>query len=136
VAGIAGTTVVHLLSPADGHQPVYAPERLVGRIANRFLHRQLSPSQRRRYGTLLRWLYGPSWGAVFGAAQGVARIPYPAAALALGTTVWAFELMALPLSGATPALKKWGLAQIAGDGLQTVLYGIATASALALLDEA
>ena len=135
LAGMAGTAVVQLLSMGDHRKPVYHPDRLASRLVARHLHRALSPAEGRRLGMLLRWLYGPGWGSAFGEVQERLRLPYAIAGLALGGTVWLFELVALPLSGATPQLKAWGAREIARDGFQAVLFGVATASALAILDD-
>ena len=134
LAGIAGTAVIQLVSLGKQDDTVYQPERLAGRLASRYLHRCLSPSERRTAGSVLRWLYGPGWGTAFGEVQEVVHVPYPIAGVALGAAVWVFELLALPLTAATPRLKSWGKGQIAMDGIQAILFGVATASALTLLE--
>lgn len=133
LAGAAGTMVVHLLSSGDASRPVYSPERLAGRLASRYLDRRLSKSRRHRYGLILRWLYGPSWGVTFGALQETADVPYPITGLILGISLWWFELVALPISRATPGLERWTPAEILADGVQAILFGVATSSTLALL---
>lgn len=133
LAGLAGTAVVQLLSLGDHSKPVYQPDRLASRLAARYLHRALSPTQGRRVGALLRWTYGPGWGSAFGEVQERLRLPYGIAGVGLGGAVWLFELVALPLTGATPELKSWGTRQIARDGLQAMLFGVAAASALAIV---
>ena len=135
LAGIIGTAAVQLLSGRPGPGPVYAPERLAGRLAERYAGRRLRHSQQRRLGMVLRWIYGPSWGAVFGELQGLTGMPFALAGLTLGAGVFVFELLALPLSGATPGLRRWGKSDIVGDAGQTLVFGLATASAMALLED-
>jgi hypothetical protein len=134
VAGLAGTAVLQLLSAAQRQEPIYAPERIAGRLVERYLRRPLPGPERNTVGRFLRWTYGPSLGSAFGEAEQMTQLPYPLSGLCLGAAVWAFELVALPLTGATPPLRTWGLRTILGDGLQALLFGIATASAHTLME--
>ncbi|MDQ6944688.1 MAG: hypothetical protein M3256_00115 [Actinomycetota bacterium] len=83
----------------------------------------------------MRWSYGSGLGAIYGIAQDGLRLPFPLAGLGLGAAVWIFEILALPATGATPPLRRWGRAQIAGDALQTMLFGTAAAATLAVLGQ-
>ena len=134
VAGIVGTAVLHLLGSKTDRDTVYAPKRLALRLASRYAKQRLSSRQARRAGTALRWLYGPSWGVALGQTQDRLGEPYVVAGVQLALAIWAFELIALPLTGATPSLRDWGPRQILGDAVQALLFGVATASAYALLD--
>jgi hypothetical protein len=133
-AGLAGTLVVQLLSSGKSARDVFDPPRMAARLSDRYLGKPLSPSEQRRYGALMRWLYGSAWGALFSEAQAVLAVPSPLAAVGLGGTVLIFELVALPLTGATPQLSKWGWHQIGKDALQAMLFGTCVASTLVLLD--
>lgn len=134
LAGLTGTLVVQLLSSGDRRHDVFDPTQMAGRLSNRYLGERLSPGQQRRYGGLMRWLYGSTLGVLFSEVQAVLRLPSPVAALGLGGTVLIFELLALPLSGATPPVRTWGWGQIGKDALQTMLFGASVASAVVLLD--
>jgi hypothetical protein len=76
----------------------------------------------------MRWPYGASWGIAFSLLPASRR--WVAAGAGLGAAVWLFELLALPLSGATPPLRKWRLEEVGLDALNSCLYGVVTAAAL------
>ena len=73
-----------------GREPAYAPAAVARRVLGN-----------RRYGPLLRWLYGPALGVVYGALRSRWRLP----SLAFGAAVAAAELLAMPRLGATPPLR-------------------------------
>jgi hypothetical protein len=133
IAGLAGTLVVQLLAGRTDTEKVYAPQRVVLQLSTRYPRRRLSTRDAGRVGTALRWLYGLSWGAGFGAAQERLGVPYLLSGLGLAATVFGFEMVFLPGIGATPALRDWGRRQVIADGVQALLFGLATTSTLALL---
>lgn len=128
--------MISLLGSAGRGKPVYDQDRLAGRLGRRILHRRLSAVDRRRYGTVMRWGYGLSLGAVFGVAQRRLRAPLLLAGPGLGICIWLFELATLPRVGATPPLRQWSSGEIAGDAVQAVGFGLAAAFTLALMDRA
>jgi hypothetical protein len=134
LSGVVGTLLVTLWSRGSARSRVYEPASMVGRLSRRYLRRDLPSDDLRRYGMILRWTYGPSWGALFGAAQRELGLPYPIAALGLGGALYLFELVALPLSGATPSLSRWGWGAVLDDAAQTMLFGVSVASLMALLE--
>ena len=136
-AGLAGTAVLTLLAEGErrrrGGPAVFEPGRMAGRLAQRHLGVELSVRQRRCAGQLMRWPYGAAWGVVLSAVGGVvprARA-WPVRGAALGGAVLAFELIALPLVGATPGLRQWGRDEIVSDGVNTLAYGLVAAAILA-----
>lgn len=71
-----------------GHKPVYD----TGKMGERLFGNA-------RVGELMRWVYGPSLGFV----QRRLRLP----PLLFGPLVAVAELIAMPLAGATPPVRKW-----------------------------
>ena len=90
-----------------GHRPVYD----TGRMGKRLFGSA-------RAGEALRWIYGPSLALL----QRKLRI-HP---LLFGPLVAAAELIALPLTGATPPVRKWSKGEV------PLLFAHATAFALAV----
>jgi hypothetical protein len=133
-AGAAGTAVISLLGSARQGKPVSEPDRLAGRLGRKILHRRLSGVTRRRSGTLMRWSYGLSLGAMLGLAQRRLRAPLFVAGPGLGLSIWVFELAMLPRVGATPPLRQWSSADIAADAVQAMCFGVAAAATLALIE--
>ena len=89
-----------------GHKPVYDPGKMGKRLFGNA-----------RAGEAMRWIYGPALGFV----QRRLRIP----ALLFGPLVAAAELLAMPLTGATPPVRKWPKGEV------PLLFVHATAFALA-----
>jgi hypothetical protein len=136
IAGLAGTVVTSALSAAQarlrGRPAVYEPGRMAGRLAGR-AGLELNGRERAWAGSLMRWPYGASWGAALGAAPAPR---WPLAGLVLGGALLSFELVALPLSGATPPVRKWGREELASDAINAFAYGLGTAAVLAALRRA
>ncbi len=132
LAGIAGTAALSLLTGAEarlrGRAPVYEPARMSGRLARRFLDVDLLPQERRLAGRLMRWPYGALWGVMLSLFQPRSR--WLTSGLGMGAMIWLFELLALPLSGATPPLWKWDAEDVGLDGVNSCVYGAVTAAVL------
>ncbi len=142
VAGTAGTAAEMVATTVEdrlrGGPAVFDPGVMAGRLAHSWLHRRFSAEQKRLLGTAMRWAYGPGWGVLFGVGRPALRrrapdLAWPLLGLALGGAVFGFELMALPLSRATPALNAWGRRQVLQDALNTAVYGLVVALAYHLL---
>ena len=138
LAGLAGTATLTLLSAGEerrrGRAPVYDPGLMVGRLAARYLGVELTDRQRQAAGLLMRWPYGALWGLALGAAPSLGS--WVLWGTALGGAAFGFELIALPLVGATPRLRQWGRSEIAVDAVNTFTYGLVTSAALSLLERA
>ena len=109
---IRGLLATLLLEGADvverrwlGHRPAYDTRRMGKRLFGS-----------ERAGEALRWIYGPALAAV----QRWTRLP----ARLFGPLVAAGELVALPLTGATPPVRKWKRGEV------PLLFAHATAFAL------
>ncbi len=132
LAGIAGTAALSLLTGVEarlrGRAAVYEPARMSGRLARRFLGIDLLPQERRLAGTLMRWPYGALWGVTLSLLQPRSR--WLTSGLGLGAMIWLFELVALPLTRATPPLRKWDAKEVGLDGVNSCVYGAVTAAVL------
>ncbi len=115
-----------------GSRAIYEPGVMAGRLSHRLLGVELNGRRRTAAGMLMRWPYGAAWGMGLSALGRRPSVPLTAAAL--GFSVWVFELMALPLSGATPPLRRWSAEAVWTDLANTLAYGAVTALALARLE--
>lgn len=139
IAGLVGTAAEVAASRLGrrlngGRTPVYAPPRMAGRLARRYLGWTPSSRQCSILGTAMRWSYGPSWGAVASlVSQRLARPGVLAGGAMLGATISGFEFVALPVTGATPPLREWGVLPVLLDAFGAGAYGLTTAAVLAAL---
>ncbi len=137
-AGIAGTAAEVVATRIEdrlrGHRSILDPGLMAGRLSRTRLHRPLSPGGRPWIAAAMRWTYGPSWGLLLGVLLGDRRrVRWPLWGLGLGSAILGFEVLSLPLSGATPPLRDWGLRPLVEDSLNTALYGVAAAGVWRLL---
>ena len=124
LAGLAGTAALGrfewLERLALGREPAYAPAAISGRLFGT-----------RRYGPLLRWIYGPALGVAYGAlaARSAGRSARwrPARPLSFGLAVAAAELIGLPWIGATPRLRG---REVAALVVHACAFSLATDAAL------
>lgn len=133
VAGLAGTAVEGGLTALErrwrGRPALSDPDRMAGRLARRLLGRSLGRRERRLAGALLRLSYGA--GLAVALAPVVTRARHrPLAGAAMGALIWSFELVALPLSGATPPLRRWSREELWTNLLNASVYGVVVAEAL------
>ena len=77
----------------------------------------------------MRAVYGPTWGAVI-ATLPLRHVPAPLRALTVASAIWLFELVALPLSGATPPLRQWPRGEAAFDATNALVYSAVTCAVL------
>ncbi|MFP2926463.1 hypothetical protein ACLESO_14830 [Pyxidicoccus sp. 3LG] len=137
LAGATGTVAlrafVSLRNRVLGRAPPYAARHIAARLARAMLHRELSPLQARRWGDVMRAVYGPllgvAWGLLRESAPG---IPVPRGLL-LGVGVLALELMAFPVLRATESLHTWSAAEHGWLIAQTAVFGLVTEATLSSL---
>jgi hypothetical protein len=134
IAGAAGSSAVAAAGALEerlrGRPSVTDPGLMAARLARRFLHAELDRRERLAARSA-RWPYGALWGLAAAAAPPFRG--WPLTGVALGAAVFTFELIALPLVGATPPPDRWRAGEIAANGLNTTLYGLVTAGVLRLL---
>lgn len=124
LAGALGTLALaasdRLERRALGRRPVYAPAQIAARLFG------VRPGGRARVvGAVLRWSYGPLIGLIGSRVVPPRRGWSWRRALGLGAAVHAFELLALPLTGATPALARWPRMERLSLAFHTTIFGVA-----------
>lgn len=106
LAGLAGLTAFEALERRLlGRPPVYAPTRIAARLLRRYTPRaHIHPAYA---GTALRLCYSALLAGFF--VRGRRFLPRSSAGAAAcsAALVTGFELLALPLTGATPPLGSW-----------------------------
>lgn len=136
IAGTAGTLAHQGLTPLRnawlGHLPPYAVRTIVSRLGKHVLSRPLRASQARGWGLVMRFTYGPALALAWTRVRAwVPRsLPVPLRGLLLGAGVFAFEVLSLPLVGATRPPRTWTRGDFALLAAQTGLFGLVTEALL------
>lgn len=115
LAGLLGTAALSAFERVErallGRSPSYAaPE--VGRALVRRLGMPCSDAFGRRVGLLLRWLYGPTLGALGAMAFPRSSRAVVRSGLCLSSAVYVFEILAMPATRATPPVRDWALREL------------------------
>jgi hypothetical protein len=116
-----------------GRLPLYAPSSLARYMARRSFGVELNRGAAGDLGSAARWVYGPSLGAAFHRVVPRAHRRSLPAGVALAVAIYGFELVAMPLVGATPPLRKWPRGEALLLLLHTSAFGLATILAERLL---
>ena len=128
-AGLAGTAAMTLSSTIEakiGHrEPSTAPADAARKLLG---VKPEGAEQAKRFGTIVHWAYGTSWGAVRG-LLGCTGLPAPAASAAHMVLLWGSEQVMLPALGVTPPLTEQDAADIAIDAWHCVVYAAAAGAA-------
>ena len=133
-AGALGTLALTAWEPLRdavlGHPPVYAVDRLARRGARRWWGWKLSPRIAQRWGLGMRWVYGPTLGALYAWSR-----PFlPPAALRggvlLGLAVGAFEWLSFAPLRVTAPPRTWSRAEHGLLVFQVLLFGLVTEAVL------
>jgi hypothetical protein len=138
VAGAAGTAAMTAAQTAylkaREQEPSTTPAEVGRRIAEGVLQRDVPEERMGALNNVMHWLYGTSWGALFG----LSRAGREAAPLADGArfagVVWGASLVQLPAMGLAPPVWKYPPQQLASDVGFHLVYGVGVATAYALLD--
>ena len=103
------------------------PAEVGKRVIRGVLHREVSEEQTETLNNAMHWLYGTSWGALFGlAAAGRA----PGLGVGFGVVVWGAEQVELPAMQLSPPIwESFDPKSIAPDLGFHLVYGVATAMA-------
>jgi hypothetical protein len=132
-AGVVATAAEAGLSAAEVRVlgvPPYAPDVIAERLARRAGVR-LDRSGARLAGAFMRAGYGPVWGLP--ALVLAKTMPAPLGALLLASSLFGFELAALPLSGATVLPSQWPRRFLVADAMNTLIYSTVAVGVAALL---
>lgn len=136
LAGTAGTLAHQGLTPLRnawlGHLPPFAVRSIVSRLGERVLGQPLSDARTRDWGLAMRFTYGPSLALAWTRVRGwlPRSLPTPVRGLLLGVGVLAFEVLSLPVVGATRPLRTWTRGDFALLAAQTGLFGLVTEAVL------
>jgi hypothetical protein len=137
LAGAAGTVAlrafVALRNRVLGRAPPYAARHIAARLSRSVLHRELSPRQARRWGDVMRAVYGPMLGVAWSYVRGNASGTLVPSGLLLGVGVLGFELATFPVLRATESMSTWSAAEHAWLVAQTAVYGLVTEATLSAL---
>ena len=133
-AGALGTLALTGLEPLRdallGHAPPYAVKHLAAQGAKRWLGLRLAPRAAGRWGLVMRWVYGPTLGALHVWLR--PRLPQAGwlRGGVLGGGVWLFERLVFPRLGVTPPARSWSPAERHWLAVQTLLFGLVTEAVL------
>ncbi|HZH78585.1 MAG TPA: hypothetical protein VEY88_21330 [Archangium sp.] len=133
-AGALGTLALTALEPLRdtvlGHAPPYAVRHLAARGAKRWLGLRLGPREAQGWGLVMRWVYGPTLGALHAWLRPLLPQARGLRGWVLGGGVWLFEWLALPRLGVTPPPHRWSSRERRLLLLQTSLFGLVTEAVL------
>ena len=128
IAGVAGTAVMTAAQTAyykaSGSEPSSTPAEVGKRVIRGVLQRDVSDDTQAALNNGMHWLYGTSWGVLYGLA---AR--RPTHGVVFGLVVWGASLVELPAMKLAPPIWETGPASIAPDLGFHLLYGVAVAGA-------
>ena len=133
-AGALGTGALSALEPLRdallGHPPPYAVRQLARQVARHWLGLRLGPRAAQRWGLVMRWVYGPALGGLYGLARPALPRWGALRGLVLGAGVWLLESLAFPRLGVTPPPRSWSPAERWLLVLQTSVFGLVTEAVL------
>lgn len=133
LAGLFGTVAMTISSTAEmkirGREASNAPATAAGAVLG---VKPTSERAAKRFGTIVHWGYGMSWGAVRGALDAFA-LSGPVATVAHLVLVWGAEQVVLPTTGAATPAWTWGAKEIEIDLMHHAVYVGATSVAYQVL---
>jgi len=111
--------------------PVYAADRIAGRLAGRFGLR-LGAGRAKAAGLVLRWTYGPMLGLAFATLEPrwSHRRGWWVRAAELAAALLTFEVIGMPAVGATPPLRDWSRRERLLLGLHIGAFALAAGALL------
>ncbi|MFN2568658.1 MAG: hypothetical protein ABR564_03535 [Candidatus Dormibacteria bacterium] len=139
LAGAAGTTAEAAWSRVEHHllggrPPVFDTTVMASALLSRVIKRPPPRSVARACGTAMRCGYGPLWATVGSLLmKDDARGPSKRSLTLGALSIWSFELIVLPRTGATPALRRWPPPHIALGLTNAVVYSGVAGATLRLL---
>ncbi|HEX3317137.1 MAG TPA: hypothetical protein VHR88_03905 [Solirubrobacteraceae bacterium] len=127
VAGALGTAAMTVSSTLEqrrrGREASTAPADATAKVLG--ISGFQSDGAKARFGTLVHWGYGTSWGLARAALGETGLSPVPATA-AHFAAVWGSEQVMLPALEVAPPLTRWGAQEVAIDAFHHVVYATAT----------
>ena len=135
VAGLVGTAAMTLSSTLEmklnGRPPSDAPSKAAGRALGVQPRNQVGKA---RFGQVVHWSYGISWGIARGLIALTGLRGAAAAALHFAA-VWGAAQVVLPALQVAPPVTEWDAEQIATDVLHHAVYAAAAGAAYDFIDE-
>ena len=132
-AAMTGAQMAYL--KATGGEDSTVPAQVGKRIIEGVLQRGPVPDSRiPLLNNAVHWLYGTSWGAVYGLVAGSLGPRAPRAGLAFGLAVWGASLVQLPAMKLAPPVWEYPPSSLAPDVGFQLVYGVAVAGAFRALD--
>lgn len=127
-AGAAGTGVMTAAQTAymkaTGGESSGTPGEVGKRIIEGVFQREVPEDRMELLNNAMHWLYGTSWGAVYGLVAGN-RFPRAVrSGLLFGTAVWGASLVHLPAMGLAPPVWEYSPSTIAPDLGFHLAYGL------------
>jgi uncharacterized membrane protein YagU involved in acid resistance len=83
---------------------------------------------------VMHWLYGTSWGVLFGLSRACRGSAPLADGARFAGVVWGASLVQLPAMGLAPPVWEYPPQQLASDVGFHLVYGVGVATAYAVLD--
>jgi hypothetical protein len=149
VAGVAGTAAMtgyqlavarlrgQPLGPAVPHRWADAapPAQVAKKAANALgFGERLTRQDVPRLTNAMHWLYGTSWGGLYGGAAGAVQPNPVIGGVAFGTSVWGASYAELVPLGIYEPPWRYPVKQLALDLSYHLVYGLAVAGAYAVID--
>lgn len=114
-----------------------APAKVAKRLFEGLFQRKIPSQYIPLTNDLTHWLYGMSWGALYGLLSASARKPGPLGGFfqgfAFGTIVWSSSYVILPLAKLYKPMWAYDARTLAKDLGDHMLYGMGSTAAFALL---
>ena len=126
VAGLAGTAAMTVSSTIEakvrGRKPSNAPAQAASKVLG---VSAVGEDEKKRFSTMVHWLYGTAWGAVRG-LLGETDLPAVKADAAHMAAIWSTEAVMLPALKVTPPVTGWSKEEIAIDVWHHFVYAFTT----------
>ncbi len=137
-AGAAGTGVMTAAQTAymkaTGGESSSTPAEVGKRIIRGVFQREVDEARTEQLNNAMHWLYGTSWGAVYGIAAGGRHPRALRGGLLFGLGVWGASLVELPAMGLAPPPWEYSPASIAPDLGFHLVYGLGVAAAFKVVE--
>ncbi len=136
-AGAAGTAVMTGVQlaymQATGGESSGTPGAVGKRILEGVFQREVSAEQEQTLNNVMHWVYGTSWGLVYGISGGARRRRALRSGLGFGLAVWGASLVQLPAMKLAPPVWEYDPETLAPDVGFHLVYGLAAAVAYRVL---
>lgn len=105
-------------------EPSSTPAEVGKRIIEGVFERQVDDEQMELLNHAMHWVYGTSWGVLYGLAEGTAGARSGRSGALFGLLVWGASLVALPAMKLAPPVWEYPPQELALDLGYHVVYGL------------